>query len=82
MVAVHISHPNYKYLATPEEKSTLSELINVLLEPILLDCITFNASVNAIVTQSGNYKIESICDQYSTLVVMQSLLPEIIPSFK
>jgi len=82
MINVVISHYSYKYYASIEEQSFLNKFINDLLEPILIDCIIYNASVKAIITQSGNYKFEPICDQYSTFMAMQNLLPEVIPTFK
>lgn len=81
MIKVNIRHEMHQYFAKPEEKKVLEELINSQLEPIMLDCIAFNASVDAVKIDSGNYKIVPKCDQYSTLMQMHSLLPEVIPSF-
>lgn len=82
MIKVLIKHERWKYRANPDEQKTLDEFVNNILEPILLDCITYNARVDAIITDSGNYKIVALCDQYSTLLKMQELLPELIPAFK
>lgn len=82
MIKVNVRHELHQYFATTEEQKTLDNLVNDLLEPIMIDCMTFGATVDAKMTMSGNYKIIPHCDQYSTLVKMQSLLPELIPSFK
>ena len=58
MIKVNIGHERWKHSATPEEQSTLETLINELLEPIMLDCMTYNASVNAILTMDKNYMVQ------------------------
>ena len=82
MINIKIRHELYQYHATPEEQKVLNDLINELLEPIMLDCITYMAWVDASITADDNYRITAKCDQYSTLLNMQSLLPELVPSFK
>lgn len=78
---VKITHHLWKHKTSNEEQIILDGIINDLLEPLQIDCIAYNAGVNAIITEDGNYKIEPHCDQYSTLLKMQELLPELIPAF-
>lgn len=81
MIKVQISHERWKHQASENEQHTLDKLINYLLEPILLDCMTYNAKVEAIITESENYLIKPVCDHYATLMAMQEILPTVIPKF-
>ena len=81
MIKVNVRHELHQYFASEQEKETLNKLINDLLNPIIIDCITYNASVDAVKTMSGNYKIVVNCEHYSTHYKMQSLLPELLPDF-
>ena len=82
MIKVNIRHELHQYRATENEQKTLDDLVNGLLAPVMLDVLTYKASVDAVVTISDNYRIIPHCDQYSTLYSMQSLLPELIPGFE
>ncbi|MBK8089471.1 MAG: hypothetical protein IPK31_16925 [Chitinophagaceae bacterium] len=82
MIKVNVIHERWKYQPTPEEQKTLDEFVNGLLEPVMIDCILFKASVDAVKTIDGNYRLEPKCDQYLTLMAMQNLLPKLIPDFK
>lgn len=81
MVKVVIRHERWKYSASEAEQKTLQELISSLLESIQIDCMTFNAKVEAVVSESENYLIKPICDDYKTYMAMQELLPTVIPKF-
>ena len=80
MIKVSFSHElGFKPNIKAAEKKWIEEFVNDQLRPIELDCVAFNASVNAIVTKNDCYKFEARCDQYSTLSRMIELLPEAIP---
>ena len=76
-----IRHEKWKYQAKPEEQKFIEEIIKDALEGILLECVTYNATVEVIKTCSGNYMINAICDDYKTLMRMQSYLPTVLPNF-
>jgi hypothetical protein len=81
MIKVEISHERWKHQPSQEEQQTLDKLINDLLEPIVIDCVTYNAKVEAVISLSENYLIRPVCDHYATLMAMQELLPTVIPKF-
>lgn len=78
MVNVVFSHERWKEKPSEENQLMLKEVINEALHDIAADCILYNASVNAIMTIDGNFRIEAKCDKYDLLMKMQSLLPELI----
>jgi hypothetical protein len=79
MIKVTIRHEETKYAANPDEQDSLNKFVNELLEPIQWDCIAYGARVDVVRTYSNNYKFVANCEQYSTLVRMQHLLPEVLP---
>ena len=50
MIKVEISHERWKHQASEHEQQTLDKLINDLLEPIMIDCVTYNAKVEAVIS--------------------------------